>query len=243
MYLKNMRAMVEPGEPVGVLAAQSVGEPSTQMTLNTFHFSGRADMNITLGIPRLREILMVASENIKTPSMTIPFLPDVTEKAREEARIGLNRVTVADVLEAVKVTEWVEVQGNNRRRLACLRFVFLPRKNYKDRFCVTQERILRYFENRFIHKVLIPVLAAFTKQRKVVVESGSEKESKKRGGGGGGGGEDGTGKDGEVDESEERMRRLERGGGGEGHVSSDEEDVADDADATDARKRARQGVG
>ena len=48
--------------------------------------------------------------------------------------------------------------------------------------------------------------------------------------------------DGEVDESEERMRRLERGGGGEGHVSSDEEDVADDADATDARKRARQGV-
>ena len=59
MYLKNMRAMVEPGEPVGVLAAQSVGEPSTQMTLNTFHFSGRGDMNITLGIPRLREILMV----------------------------------------------------------------------------------------------------------------------------------------------------------------------------------------
>ena len=39
------------------------------------------------------------------------------------------------------------------------------------------------------------------------------------------------------------MRRLERGGGGEGHVSSDEEDAADDADATDARKRARQGVG
>ena len=59
MYLKNMHAMVEPGEAVGMLAAQSVGEPSTQMTLNTFHFSGRADMNITLGIPRLREILMV----------------------------------------------------------------------------------------------------------------------------------------------------------------------------------------
>ncbi len=59
MHLKSMRAMVEPGEPVGVLAAQSVGEPSTQMTLNTFHFAGRGDMNVTLGIPRLREILMV----------------------------------------------------------------------------------------------------------------------------------------------------------------------------------------
>ena len=53
--------------------------------------------------------------------------------------------------------EWVEVQGNNRRRLASLRFEFLPRKSYKDRFCVTQERILKYFENRFIHKVRIVI--------------------------------------------------------------------------------------
>jgi DNA-directed RNA polymerase I subunit RPA1 len=59
MYLKSMRSLVDPGEAVGVLAAQSVGEPSTQMTLNTFHFAGRGDMNVTLGIPRLREILMV----------------------------------------------------------------------------------------------------------------------------------------------------------------------------------------
>ena len=51
----------------------------------------------------------------------------------------------------------MEVQGNNRRRLASLRFEFLPRKSYKDRFCVTQERILKYFENRFIHKVRIVI--------------------------------------------------------------------------------------
>ena len=55
----SIQSMVEPGEPVGVLAAQSIGEPSTQMTLNTFHFAGRGEMNVTLGIPRLREILMV----------------------------------------------------------------------------------------------------------------------------------------------------------------------------------------
>ena len=47
----------------------------------------------------------------------------------------------------------MEVEGNNRRRIASLRFEFLPRKSYKDRFCVTQERVLRYFENKFIHKV------------------------------------------------------------------------------------------
>ena len=60
MRLKFQTSIVDPGEPVGVLAAQSVGEPSTQMTLNTFHFAGRGEMNVTLGIPRLREILMVS---------------------------------------------------------------------------------------------------------------------------------------------------------------------------------------
>ncbi len=45
IYCKGMRAMVEPGENVGLLAAQSIGEPSTQMTLNTFHFAGRGEMN------------------------------------------------------------------------------------------------------------------------------------------------------------------------------------------------------
>lgn len=69
-----MSATVAPGEPVGCIAAQSIGEPSTQMTLNTFHFAGRGDMNVTLGIPRLREILMMATTNIKTPSMEIPFI-------------------------------------------------------------------------------------------------------------------------------------------------------------------------
>ena len=48
------RSAAAPGEAVGVLAAQSVGEPSTQMTLNTFHMAGRGEANVTLGIPRLR---------------------------------------------------------------------------------------------------------------------------------------------------------------------------------------------
>ncbi len=64
------RATVSPGEMVGVLAAQSIGEPATQMTLNTFHFAGVSSKNVTLGVPRLKEILNVA-KNIKTPSMTI----------------------------------------------------------------------------------------------------------------------------------------------------------------------------
>lgn len=74
--MKSLKSCISPGDSVGVIAAQSIGEPSTQMTLNTFHFAGRGDMNVTLGIPRLREILMVASSNIKTPSMQVPVFDD-----------------------------------------------------------------------------------------------------------------------------------------------------------------------
>ena len=52
LHLKWQRSLCDPGEAVGLLAAQSIGEPSTQMTLNTFHFAGRGEMNVTLGIPR-----------------------------------------------------------------------------------------------------------------------------------------------------------------------------------------------
>lgn len=64
------RAFINPGEMVGVLAAQSIGEPATQMTLNTFHFAGVSSKNVTLGVPRLKEILNLA-KNIKTPSMAV----------------------------------------------------------------------------------------------------------------------------------------------------------------------------
>ena len=71
---KGLRSFVDPGECVGLLAAQSIGEPSTQMTLNTFHFAGRGEMNVTLGIPRLREILMTQSKNISTPMAEVTLL-------------------------------------------------------------------------------------------------------------------------------------------------------------------------
>ena len=59
------RARSNPGEVCGVLAAQSIGEPATQMTLNTFHNAGIASKNVTLGVPRLKEVINV-SKRIKT---------------------------------------------------------------------------------------------------------------------------------------------------------------------------------
>lgn len=66
---KYMKAKIEPGTAVGALAAQSIGEPGTQMTLKTFHFAGIAAMNITQGVPRIREIIN-ASPKISTPIIT-----------------------------------------------------------------------------------------------------------------------------------------------------------------------------
>ena len=60
---------MEPGEAVGAIAAQSIGEPATQMTLKTFHFAGVASMNVTLGVPRIKEIIN-ATKCISTPIIT-----------------------------------------------------------------------------------------------------------------------------------------------------------------------------
>ncbi|EDK37008.1 hypothetical protein PGUG_01105 [Meyerozyma guilliermondii ATCC 6260] len=78
------KSLVHPGEMVGVIAAQSIGEPATQMTLNTFHYAGVSSKNVTLGVPRLKEILNVA-KNIKTPALTVYLEKDIAadiEKAK-----------------------------------------------------------------------------------------------------------------------------------------------------------------
>lgn len=96
---KFFSSLAQPGEPVGVLASQSVGEPSTQMTLNTFHLAGRGEMNVTLGIPRLQEILMTASADIKTPLMTCPLLEGKTKKDAMRLADKMKKITVEDIVE------------------------------------------------------------------------------------------------------------------------------------------------
>jgi DNA-directed RNA polymerase II subunit RPB1 len=96
------RAFVSPGEMVGVLAAQSIGEPATQMTLNTFHFAGVSSKNVTLGVPRLKEILNLAS-NIKTPSMKV-YLDKPLAK-QEDAKKLRSLVEYTNLRSVTSVTE------------------------------------------------------------------------------------------------------------------------------------------
>ncbi|XP_055905536.1 DNA-directed RNA polymerase II subunit RPB1-like [Eupeodes corollae] len=83
-------AQVQPGEMVGALSAQSLGEPATQMTLNTFHFAGVSAKNVTLGVPRLKEIINVAKKP-KSPSLTV-FLTGPAARDVEKAKDVLCRL-------------------------------------------------------------------------------------------------------------------------------------------------------
>lgn len=87
---KFHQAQVQPGEMVGALAAQSLGEPATQMTLNTFHYAGVSAKNVTLGVPRLKEIINI-SKKPKTPSLTV-FLTGAAARDAEKAKDVLCRL-------------------------------------------------------------------------------------------------------------------------------------------------------
>jgi DNA-directed RNA polymerase subunit A'' len=88
------RALMEPGEAVGIVAAQSIGEPGTQMTLRTFHYAGVKEQNVTLGLPRLIEIVD-ARRIPSTPIMTI-YLDGVHRKSKEAAvKIARNVIFTA----------------------------------------------------------------------------------------------------------------------------------------------------
>lgn len=84
------QAQCNPGEMVGALAAQSLGEPATQMTLNTFHFAGVSSKNVTLGVPRLKEIINI-SKKPKAPSLTV-FLTGGAARDAEKAKNVLCRL-------------------------------------------------------------------------------------------------------------------------------------------------------
>ncbi|KAL1509795.1 hypothetical protein ABEB36_004477 [Hypothenemus hampei] len=155
--LKGMQSMCAAGEPVGLLAAQSIGEPSTQMTLNTFHFAGRGEMNVTLGIPRLREILMMASKKIKTPSMEIPFKPVENLKLKaENLKKKLTRVVVANVLEKVDVTVKLALYPQ-RQHQYMLRFQFLPPECYSDEYLVSTKSILKHMRKKFFKEMFLSI--------------------------------------------------------------------------------------
>lgn len=95
---------MSPGEVCGIVAAQSIGEPATQMTLNTFHFAGVSEKNVTLGVPRLEEIINVVSD-ISTPTMTLRLRKDLRQKKEEAERVqnALGLTTLNTILASAEI--------------------------------------------------------------------------------------------------------------------------------------------
>jgi len=93
------RAYIEAGEAVGTVAAQSVGEPGTQMTMRTFHYAGVAELNVTLGLPRLIEIVD-ARKKISTPTMDIYFEDEYKNDEEFVRRLAnqIGKSTINDIL-------------------------------------------------------------------------------------------------------------------------------------------------
>ncbi|MHA1340990.1 MAG: DNA-directed RNA polymerase subunit A'' [Promethearchaeota archaeon] len=81
VYVAYQKSIVTPGEPVGTVAAQSIGEPGTQMTLRTFHYAGVQEFSVTQGLPRLIEIVD-ARKNPSTPLMKVYLEPEYRNEAK-----------------------------------------------------------------------------------------------------------------------------------------------------------------
>ncbi|KAK6463825.1 alpha subunit of RNA polymerase I [Scheffersomyces coipomensis] len=167
MQLKYMRSLVNPGEAVGIIASQSIGEPSTQMTLNTFHFAGHGAANVTLGIPRMREIIMTASSNIKTPQMTLPILDDVTDKQADAFCKSVARVVLSEFIDKIIVTETTSTSsdGLNTRSYG-INLRFYSKEEYEHEYDVSQEHLENIITEQFLHELESQIVKEVKKQKK-----------------------------------------------------------------------------
>lgn len=119
LHEKYEYAKIQPGEAIGIITAESFGEPSTQMTLRTFHFAGVAEMNVTLGLPRLIEVFD-ARKKPSTPAMNIylksPYNKDETNLEKIIGKI--KGVKLGDVLTEISINilrTQIEFKPNKKR--------------------------------------------------------------------------------------------------------------------------------
>lgn len=116
---KYLASKINPGEAIGIITAESFGEPGTQMTLRTFHLAGVAEANITLGLPRLIEIFD-ARKDISTPSMEIYLKKgtDTEERNLEKIISRIKEIKLEEVLQEISINILklhVELKLNKKR--------------------------------------------------------------------------------------------------------------------------------
>ncbi|KAK6844312.1 hypothetical protein PG995_014422 [Apiospora arundinis] len=151
LHTKYLSSLVEPGEAVGIVAGQSVGEPSTQMTLNTFHLAGHSAKNVTLGIPRLREILMTASDHISTPAMTLMVNEELSEEEISRFSKAISMLPLSHVTDKVVVKERVgKGVGYRLAKIYDIKLQFFKSEEYTATYGIKIGDVLRVVESKFL---------------------------------------------------------------------------------------------
>ncbi|KAG9496969.1 hypothetical protein J7337_011758 [Fusarium musae] len=153
--MKYLRSLVEPGEAVGIVAGQSVGEPSTQMTLNTFHLAGHSAKNVTLGIPRLREILMTASDKISTPAMSIYPIEEMSVEDAEIFAKSISVLPLGFILDSINVEEKVgqgKIYGS--AKIYKVDIQFFDSEEYTKTYAINISDVVEAVERKLLHRLV-----------------------------------------------------------------------------------------
>jgi DNA-directed RNA polymerase I subunit RPA1 len=226
LNVKYLKSVVEPGEAVGIVAGQSVGEPSTQMTLNTFHLAGHSAKNVTLGIPRLREIVMTASNHISTPSMTLFINEEMTKEEGQKFAKGISKLSIAEVIDEASVSERIgKGIGRSQAKIYNIKLCFFPSQEYKDEYDIEVADVISTLEKKFVPRLQALARKALGKKKtEARLKSSANTAAVPE-----------IGKSVGVIE-EPRADNNEDGGGEDG-----DEDDEDDGDATNAKQKANRG--
>lgn len=221
-----MKSVVEPGEAVGIIAGQSIGEPSTQMTLNTFHLAGHSAKNVTMGIPRLREIVMTASKQMATPTMTLHLNPELTELERQNFAKGITKLTLAEVMEEASVSERLEQRaGQDGAKFYDVKLDLFPAEEYTKAYAIEVEDVVRSIEYRFIPQIIRAIAKELKQSRKK--EPGSSSATPKIGQ-----------SVGRVPDGSSRAEKIQEGADDE---NDEEDEDEEDDDATKSKQKLNQG--
>jgi len=108
---------------------------------------------IVSGVPRLREIIMVASRKIKTPNVTLTMLSTTTDEEADKLAKQLNGVLLSEILDEITVTEKLEKDKDDEMsgtKLYVLKFKLYPRKEYEEEYMITQDEVETALSTRFL---------------------------------------------------------------------------------------------
>ncbi|RLN97390.1 hypothetical protein BBJ28_00008825 [Nothophytophthora sp. Chile5] len=229
VWVNYLRSMCAPGENVGILAAQSIGEPSTQMTLNTFHLAGHGAANVTLGIPRLREIIMTASAKMSTPMMTIPLRDGVESSRAQEVEQRLNQVALSELINSVngvRVKDQFHKSENGILwvRDYHIRLTFFKLKEIKRAFGLSADQVFNSVGKGFVGR-LLTLISREMKKSGVAVSAMAEANNLRGPAGSGANSQKKRGDD-DDDDDDDEQGTLRFGSRGEvqGYGEMDEED-------------------